>query len=533
MNDPIYIIGHKNPDTDSVCSALALAELKQKQGVNAVPARLGHLNGETLFILQKLGIPKPLYLTTAKSTVDELSMDEPATIALGSTTKKAWAMCEQSSIKTLYILDEDGNYVGTTTIGEIAKLQMQGNDEKAEFLKHTPIEKIIETLEGSLLYEGTREKTGFIRIADKMMLDRDLTGVIMVLGDHEDDMIKCMARGCAVIVICESFTPNDFIIDMAKALGVTLITTSYNIMKVIQMIYRAIPVDMIMTPENKVVKFNKNEYIDDVEKTMLETRHTAYPVVSKDNKLIGSLSRYHLMKKKKKQLILVDHNEKKQSINDIDMAEVVEIIDHHRIGDIETSKPISFRNNTYGSTCTIVALMFRELGIKMSEQAAKLIAYGIISDTMAFNSPTCTEVDKLVASLLEKEFGFTFAGLAQELFEKTATIKGKDFKKLLYTDSKEYILSGHQICVSQTFTYNLDDVDEIAEEFEEFMKEQNKLRNFPCHLMAFTNVEGKGSRYIVVGRFADQVKKVLADPVTATYVSRKKQFVPMIAQALA
>ncbi|MDO4466583.1 MAG: putative manganese-dependent inorganic diphosphatase [Bacillota bacterium] len=531
--EPVYIIGHKNPDTDSVCSAIALAELKQKLGENAIPARLGHLNGETQFILDKLGVSKPLYLTTAKSTIEELDCDDPCILPVGTTTLQAQLLSANYRVKTMYIVDKDDCFVGSTTIAEIAKLQLQDVEQKRDLLKNTPNDSIVEALKGHYLNKGTIEKSGEVEITTRRSIEKNLNGAIMIVNDHEDEMIKCMAKGCACIVICENFQPNSFIIDMAKAMGTTIISTEYNMMNVIHVIYRSIPVDAIMTPADKIVKFNKNEYVEDVEKVMLETRHTAYPIVSKENKIIGSLSRYHLLKKTPKQFILVDHNEKKQTIADIDQAEVVEIVDHHRIGDIETSKPIVFRNMTVGSTCTIVGMMFREHGIKMSDTTAKLVAYGIISDTMNFNSPTTTETDKLLASAIEVDYGFKFDDLAAELFAKTASIKGKDFKKLLYTDVKEYILSGHQICVSQTFTYDLKDVDEIADEFEAFMKEQNKIRNFPCHLMAFTNVEGKGSRYIVVGRFADQVKKAFDNPDAATYVSRKKQFVPTIAQALA
>ena len=187
----------------------------------------------------------------------------------------------------------------------------------------------------------------------------------MVLDDHEDDMLKSMAHGCAVIICTENYTPTDFMLDMAKTKGVTLIKTSYNIMKVIQMIYRSIPVSLVMTDKSKIVSFNKTEFIEDVEHEMLKTRHSNYPVVFQ-NRLVGSVARYHLLKSEKRKIILVDHNEVDQAINDIETAEIVEIVDHHRIGNIETSHPISFRNMSVGSTCTIVEMMYRENGIKLS-----------------------------------------------------------------------------------------------------------------------------------------------------------------------
>ena len=183
----------------------------------------------------------------------------------------------------------------------------------------------------------------------------------MILDDAEDDMLKSMGRGCAIICIAENYVPNDYIIDIAKSMGVTLINTPYNTMKMIQMIYRSIPVELIMTPAHDIIRFNKTEFIQDVEREMLKTRHSSYPVMFQD-KLVGSVARYHLLKSEKKQFILIDHNERKQSISDIDYADIIEIVDHHRIGDIETDKPIVFRNMIVGSSCTIVGLMYSEYG---------------------------------------------------------------------------------------------------------------------------------------------------------------------------
>ena len=528
---PVYVIGHKHPDTDSICSAIALAELKNKQGISAVPARLGHLNPETNYILKKLNVDFPLYMNTAKCTLDEIQIDKAVTINQKETIRYGWDLCVENHVKTLYVVDDTDNYQGIVTINDISTISMQDVNITKDLLKKTPLRNIVKALKGEFLYEGHQDRSGYVCISDKRLMERDLNGAIMVLDDHEDEMLKSMAHGCAVIIVTQNYTPTDFMLDMAKAKGVTMIKTSYNIMKVIQMIYRSIPVSLIMSEKDKVISFNKTEFIEDVEHEMLKTRHSNYPVVFQ-NHLVGSVARYHLLKSEKRKIILVDHNEIGQAINDIETAEIVEIVDHHRIGDIETSHPISFRNMIVGSTCTIVEMMYRESGIKMSDTVAKLIAYGVISDTMNFHSPTCTQIDRDMKERLEKEYGLDFDAMSKELFENTATIKGKQFEEILYNDTKEYLLSGYRISVAQVFTYDLEDVDEIEKDFIKYMEEQNMARNYDLMMMVFTNVEGNGSRFLTVGKLSQTVAPSIEHFSNKGFVSRKKQIVPSLAAVL-
>lgn len=532
MSLPVYVIGHKNPDTDSICSAIALAELKQKQGIDAVAGRLGNLNPETSFILNKVGQEQPVLLTTAKCALSEIEIDEAITIRDHETLRHGWDLCLEHNVKTLYVLNDKDEYVGITTLSDISKIQMQDLNITKDLLKQTPLKNLVASVKGKFILEGTLPRSGYVRINDKRLMERDLKGAIMVLNDHEDSMIKSMGKGCAVIVISENFIPNDYIIDMARMKGVTLISTPYNTMKIIQMIYRSIPVSLIMTPASEVIRFNKGEYIEDVEREMLKTRHSSYPVVYQD-KLVGSVARYHLLKSEKKKFILVDHNEKKQSISDIENGEIIEIVDHHRIGDIETSHPISFRNMIVGSSCTIVGLMYQEAGIEMSENVAKLITYGMISDTMNFNSPTCTEIDRTLADKISTKYNLDIQAMSVELFKNTATIKGREFERILYNDIKEYMLSGYHIAVSQVFIFDLDVVDSIKDAFLEYMEEENKRQKFDLFVMTFTNVEGKGSRFLYVGKISNMVKHVIESFSSGCFVSRKKQIVPRLAQELA
>ncbi len=531
MNQPVYVIGHKRPDTDSVCGAITLAALKQKLGENVVPARLGHLNPETKYILNKVGVPAPLRLTTAKNSLEEIEIDEAVLINRQDTLRYGWDLMLGNNTKTIYVLDDNGDLAGMVTLADISKVQMQDLNITRNLLKETPDENLRDVVHGKILYKGNREKSGDVRISDKKMMDRDLMGAIMVLNDHEDDMIKAMAKGAAVIIIAENFIPNDYIFEMAKSMGVTLISTPYNIMKIIQMIYRAIPVEFIMTPKEKAIEFHPTEYLEDVEKKMLRTRHSSYPVVE-GNKIIGSVARYHLLKAEPKKFILVDHNESKQSIDDRDQGEILEIVDHHRIGDVETNKPIVFRNMIVGSSNTIIAMMYQEYGIQMDPKIAKLVLYAMISDTMNFKSPTCTQTDIFTARRIEQEYGLNAQEMAEDLFRHTATIKDKEFKDILYQDCKEFVLSGVKTAISQVFIYDYKDIDKIRDDFKAYMETQADKLGISLWVMAFTNIDGTGSKFLVAGSDAHILDEAIPEFEKNGYVSRKKQIVPAVGAAL-
>lgn len=529
MESPVYVIGHKNPDSDSICGALALAALKQAQGQNVVAARIGHVNPETAFILKKVGVQPPVHINTAKNTLAEIEIDDAVTVCEEETLRHAWDLLIEHNAKTLFVKDKAGNYKGLVTLGDISKIQMQDLNITRDLLKETPAENLRSALKGTILLQGDRPLSGEVRIADKKMMERDLKGAIMVLNDHEDSMIKSMAKGAAVILIAENFVPNDYILDMARNMGVTLINTPYNMMKIIQMVYRSIPVRSIMLPAKDMVQFNRNEFLEDVEREMLKTRHSSYPVIQQ-GRIIGSVARYHLLKSKPKQFILVDHNERKQTINDIEKGEVIEIVDHHRIGDITTDRPIQFRNMIVGSSCTIIALMYQENGIRMSDKVARLIAYAMISDTMNFNSPTCTPVDKMVAASIEKEYGLNLKAMASELFENTATIKDKSYDQLLNTDSKEFNISNKKVTISQVFVFSFDDLEDIRTDLQEYMNKEAKARRQDLLLLTFTNVEGQSSRFMAAGPAADRIRPALDTFEQQGFVSRKKQIVPGLAR---
>lgn len=533
MNRTIYITGHKNPDSDSICAAISYAYLKKQLGYDAKACRLGKLNKESLFILNKFNLEAPELISSAKAALKDIEMDPAVKIDSKATIRKAWDLCLENNTKTVYVVDENDKVLGLTTISDVSKIQMQDLNITKDLLIDTPLENIVAALKGDFIIKGTLQNSGYVRIFDKKMMQRDLTGNIMVLSDNEDAMIKCMGKGCAVIVVSESYVPSDYIIKMAKDLGVTLITTNYNIMKILQMIYRSIPVKLIMAKD--MVSFNVNEYAEDVAKKLLKTRYRNYPVF-KNDKLVSSVTRYHLLTYHKKDFILVDHNEISQTVDDIEFGNILEIIDHHRIGDIETSQPIIFRNQKVGSTNTIIANIYKEHNVAIPKEMAGIMCLAIISDTMNFSSPTCTEVDVQVANELAEQHGFDLNEMAQEMFVETATIEGKENSEILYTDFKEYELNGFHIAIGQTNVFDLKQIKSIEEDFQKFLEDENERFKYDLLMMVFSNVEGKGSKFLFTGKLSSMIESEFANPdndnFLAGFVSRKKQIIPKIASLL-
>ena len=536
MKDIIYISGHKNPDTDSISSAIAYAYLKNELGIQAKACRLGKINNESRFVLDKFQLEEPDLITSAKAALRDIDLDTAVQVDTNTTLRRVWDLCLEYNTHTVYVINDEKELIGLTTLSDISKIQMQDLNITKDLLKETPLINLVHSLKGDFIYEGTMDRSGFVRIADKKLMERDIVGNIMILSDNDDIMLTCMEKGCAVIAIAESYIPSDKVIDRAMDLGVTLIRTQYNIMKILQMIYRSIPVGMIMTNADGIQRFNGNEYVEDVAKEMLKTRYRNYPVFMK-GRLIGSMGRFHVLKYSKKKLILLDHNERSQSIDDIEYGNIIEIIDHHRIGDIETSQPIIFYNQNVGSTCTIIGKMYNDYKIVPPKEIAGAICCAIISDTMNFHSPTCTDIDKDIAQQFAELYDINLNELATEMFKASAKIEGKSNRDILYTDFKEYDIAGKQLAIGQAYIYDMDTIECIEETFQQFLEQENEILKYDLLMMAFSNVEGKGSKFIYAGKLSNAISSsFMNDAADTNYmeglVSRKKQIIPKIASLL-
>ena len=410
-------------------------------------------------------------------------------------------------------------------------VSLKDEKEMADLMRTVSIANILHVLKGKAWYETDFQPSGQIHIVPSTSDDPSLIkDSIIILRNSPELQRFSIINHAAVIIVCGEDWIDNVTLEMAQKEGVSIMHSSLSVLECSRLIFECPDVSQVAT--RQVICFYENETVEEVSDRLAKTRFRTYPVLNEDKQVVAAISRYHLFHYEKKRFILMDHNEAAQSVNDLSAGIVSEIVDHHRIGDIETSRPISFRNMIIGSTCSIVTMMYREANIRMSDKVALLCAYGMISDTLNFHSPTTTPIDLDLKAYLEKEYGLHFDEMAKELFENTATIKGKEFKNLLYNDTKEYILSGHRIDISQVFTYNLDDVDSIEEDFKAFMEQENKKRHYDLLMMVFTNVEGNGSRFICVGDLAHDVAPAVARFADQQFVSRKKQIVPSLAQVL-
>lgn len=544
MKNILYITGHKHPDTDSICSAIAYAEFKNRTGkMNAIPIRLGEVNEESKFALDYFGVEAPTLIENVKVQVSDLNIDTTAPISPDISLKMAWNIMKKSNIKTLPVIDDDNKLLGIVSLSNLTSVYMDIWDTNIFSKSGTTLENILDTLSGDCIYmHGNDSKfTGKVVItamepttASEFIENDD----IVICGDREDTQIEIINCNASLMIITGNHTPTNSVIEHAKNKGCTLITTPYDSFTCSRLIIQSIPISYVMIKDN-VMKFRTDDFLDDIKDIMLNTRYRSYPVVDKNNHVLGTLSRYHLISHNKKQVILVDHNEKTQSVEGIEHAKVLEIIDHHRIADIQTGLPIYFRNEPLGSTATIIASIFFENGIRPSKRTAGLLCSAIISDTLLFKSPTSTNVDKLMLKRLAEIANINIDTYAKDMFKAGTSLKGKTVNELLHQDFKIFNLDDYKVGISQIGTMDVDSFSPMRNEMLEQMKIETKNENFDLLIFMLTDILNDGSEFFVIGENKDIISKAFnvnfeSDSIYMPGIlSRKKQVVPPISEAIA
>lgn len=542
MKDIIYVTGHKNPDSDSICSAIAYAELKRKLGYNAEPKRLGELNRETEFILNYFNVPVPEYLTTVKPQVEDLSMDKVVPVSKDISIKTAWSLMKKNNIKSLPVVDDHEKLIGVVTLSDITNNYMDTLESNVLAASKTPLMNIVETL-NAIVLTGNHEifntsgKVVVAAMAPEQMKPFVDKGDIVIVGNRSDNQKVAIENGANLIIVTGGCEVEESVVKLAEKNKCIVMVTPNDTFTTSRLINQSIPVKYVMTKEN-IVSFNLDDFVDEVKDKMLQSRFRSYPVVDDNNKIVGTISRYHLISQKKKKVILMDHNEKSQSVHGIDEAELLEIIDHHRIADIQTGKPIYFRNETVGSTSTIVANIYFENGIRPSKQIAGILCAAILSDTLKFKSPTCTYVDKMTAEKLAEIAGIEIDKFADEMFKAGTSLSGKTPEEIFYQDFKEFTLGNYKIGVGQVNTMDTDALNDIKKPLIEFMDKLCKSKNYNLVVLLLTDIIKEGSEALFVG----EDKEILAKAFNVTLgensvylpgvVSRKKQVIPPLSAAI-
>lgn len=541
MKDAIYITGHKNPDSDSICSAIAYSHFKQQKKINAIPVRLGKINRETEFILNYFNIEQPRHLATIKLSISDFNLDKLETIKPGTSIHKAWSIMKESKIQLLTVADDEKKFIGLLSLLDITNCYFNTNVNTILGDYKTPISNIVTTLNGNLILGSsshviTSGKVNVAAMSPEVIKNYINDGDMVITGNKDETQKASIMSGAKYLIVTGSYSISPDIYNLAYNKNCFIISTPYDTFTTSRLIIQSAPIDFIMSKEN-IISFNNDDLIDEVKNKMIENRHKLYPVLDNDNKVIGGLARYHLISNSKKKVILLDHNEKSQSIPGIEEAEIIEIIDHHRLGDIQTLNPVYFRNEPVGSTATIITSLFKNEGINIPEKIAGLLCAAIISDTLKFKSPTCTNIDKEYAHYLAGISKIDIDTFSDEMFNAGSSFEGISEEEILFGDFKEFHIKNNLIGVSQLTTMSLDNIKEIKEKLLNYIENMNNTQ-YDVILVLFTDINIESSELIFSGKNEDLIRKAFdinkkeKSAFLKGIVSRKKQLIPKIANSI-
>ena len=540
MSDLVYVSGHRNPDTDSICSAIAYSYLLNATNkYNAVPVRLGEINRETEYVLKRFGVEHPVLLKTVKQKVEDLNYDKVTVFSKDLTLKTAWFLLKQQNLKSAPILDEHGQLLGLLSTSNIIEGYMDQWDSEVLKKAKTPVENVIDTLEANVIYlnESLKVVEGDIHIAamsgseaKKRIHEND---VVIVGGDRSDDLEELISVKPSLIVLTGSLTADENVVKKCEEQGISIISTPFNTYQTSQQIVQAIPVEYVMI-KGDIKTFSTDDTLDYMKEVMSETRYRGYPVIDLNNRCVGSISRFALLKGLRKKVILVDHNERGQSIPGIEEADILEIVDHHRVADIQTVGPLLFRGEPLGSTATIVTKIFDELDVEMPSHIAGLLLGAVVSDTLLFKSPTCTPVDTKIAKKLAEIAGVDIQEFAMEMFKAGTSLVGKTVDEIFNQDFKKFSFDNLQVGVAQVNSMDIEGFLPYKKDMLDYMNKFAEDNNLQFTLLLLTDIINANSEIFVGGPRPELVEKAFNVQLTecqgtlAGVISRKKQVVPAI-----
>ncbi len=533
-NLAIHVTGHKHPDTDSICSALAYANLKRKQGLDAIACRLGEVNHETRYILNRFGFEEPMVLNDARMTLSEIDLDELVTISPETTIFEAWQIIQDEK-KALVVVDQDQRVLGFVTNSDLSSIAMGDTAKSIELLQKTPISYIAQTLRGTLVYEPEHPrlngKVSIIAVAEHKLENYELSDRTVILGNDTEAQLQAIEKDAACLVVVWTEKINENVIALAKEKGCAIIISGHGTLNTSRYLYYSTPVRFIMSTD--LLTFQRSEYVDDVLARLVKTRFRSYPVLDEKNHIYGLISRFHLLNARKKKIILVDHNEVSQSVDAVLDGDLMEVIDHHRIGDITTSKPIMFRNQLVGSTCTIIAQLYDEARVPLDGKMAGLLCAAIISDTLNFKSPTTTQTDINTGQRLARIAQVNIEDLAKEIFTNGSGLKDKSIEDIIEHDIKEFTLGKYRVMVGQMSLYDPNVIEPLRVDLVKAMKAYAAEKRLDLLMLLFTGLENNKSAVLYAGKESwiatDAFDKVTNDAlVYYDVISRKKQVMPRL-----
>ena len=540
----VVVIGHRNPDTDSICSAIAYAELKNRTSTLVCePRRAGKMNQETEFVLKKFGVTPPRMCTDVNPKIRDVDYREMPGIPGSTSLRRAWKIMRDQQIDTLSITSADNELEGIITVKDLATANMDVFDTAVLAKSRTSYKNILETLNGTMVVGNADAvcTTGHIKIgtATPEMLESSVEkGDIVILSNRYESQLCAIEKEASLLIICNGAKVGRTIQRIADETGVAIMTTPVDTYAAGKLISQCAPISYYMTRDN-ILKFTLVTPVADVLRVMAKVRHRYFPILDEDGKYCGMVSRRNVIALRKRRIILVDHNEATQAVEGFDQAEILEIIDHHRIGSLETSGPVYFRNQPVGCTATINTQMYDENGVDIPPQIAGLLLAAILSDTLAFRSPTCTPVDENAAKRLAKIAGVDIEEFSTEMFEAGEKLDGKTPEEVFLQDFKVFMCGDIRFGVAQGSYMTRKNLQAAQALLQPYLEEARNKQNVEDLYMLLTDVPKEESVVICTGRYAAEVlsngfeSRPAADGswTLPGVVSRKKQFIPAMMSA--
>ena len=540
----VVVIGHRNPDTDSICSAIAYAELKNRTSTLVCePRRAGKMNQETEFVLKKFGVTPPRMCTDVNPKIRDVDYREMPGIPGSTSLRRAWKIMRDQQIDTLSITSADNELEGIITVKDLATANMDVFDTAVLAKSRTSYKNILETLNGTMVVGNADAvcTTGHIKIgtATPEMLESSVEkGDIVILSNRYESQLCAIEKEASLLIICNGAKVGRTIQRIADETGVAIMTTPVDTYAAGKLISQCAPISYYMTRDN-ILKFTLVTPVADVLRVMAKVRHRYFPILDEEGKYCGMVSRRNVIALRKRRIILVDHNEATQAVEGFDQAEILEIIDHHRIGSLVTSGPVYFRNQPVGCTATIITQMYDENGVDIPPQIAGLLLAAILSDTLAFRSPTCTPVDENAAKRLAKIAGVDIEEFSTEMFEAGEKLDGKTPEEVFLQDFKVFMCGDIRFGVAQGSYMTRKNLQAAQALLQPYLEEARNKQNVEDLYMLLTDVPKEESVVICTGRYAAEVlsngfeSRPAADGswTLPGVVSRKKQFIPAMMSA--
>lgn len=536
----VFVVGHKNPDTDSICSAICYANLKSKlcEDTDYIAMRAGHINEETQYVLERFDVQPPLYLKDVRTQVRDIEIRETEGVSQDISLKKAWNFMKDKNVATLPITEKN-KLTGLISISDIATSYMDVYDSKILATAKTKYKNILETLDAEMVV-GDAEKffdKGKVLVAaanpdlmENYIEEHDL----VILGNRYESQLCAIEMKADCIIVCEGAAVSMTINKMAEEKGCTVISTPHDTYTVARLINQSMPISYFMRRDH-LITFQMDEFTDNIKETMAKKRHRDFPVLDKYGNYIGMISRRNLLNMSLKKLILVDHNEKSQAVDGVESAEILEIIDHHRIGSLETISPVFFRNQPLGCTATIIYQMYRENGVEISQTIASLLCAAIVSDTLMYRSPTCTEFDRQTAEELAAIAGIKVEEFARAMFKAGSNLKSKEPEEIFFQDFKTFSINDVSFGVGQINAMTREELSDIKEKLKPYLEEAVGKLNVNMLFFMLTDIISESTELLYVGNNAGELIEnafgVAPDEDSFRLegvISRKKQLIPTL-----